>query len=73
MSWYHKFDIYHHIKVVRIIFFAMAVILIFSLLVQLVTNSDFGGLPFLLFGIGILVAFSTLLVRVIMKWFLRLR
>jgi hypothetical protein len=73
MNWYHKFDIYHHLKVVRVSFFAMAVILVVSLIIQLATNSDFGGLPFLLFGIGILVAFSTLLVRVIVKWLLRLR
>jgi hypothetical protein len=73
VRWNQKFGIYHHIKVVRISFFAMAVILVVSLLIQLATNSDFGGLPFLFFGIGILVTFSTLLVRVIMRWFLRLR
>jgi hypothetical protein len=73
MASYPKFDIYRHMRMVRISFFGMAVMLMISLFVQVITRRDFGGLPFLLFGIGVFISFSTLVVRLIIRWALRLR
>lgn len=68
-----EFDMYHHIRMVRISFFCMSFMLGITLLIQLFLNIDFGGLPFLLFGIGVSISFSTLIVRIIIKWALSWR
>lgn len=61
-------DIYHHIKLVRTSFFVMAILLMISLLIQFITESDFKGIPFLLFGIGILISISTLIIRLLVRY-----
>lgn len=68
MDQYPKHDIYHHIRLVRTSFFVMAVLLMLSLFIQFITESDFRGIPFLLFGIGVFISFSTLMIRLIIKW-----
>lgn len=54
-----------YIKQARYSFFVMALILMFSLIAQLITKSDFKGFPFLLFGIGVLMSLIVLVFRVI--------
>jgi hypothetical protein len=73
MKQYPDHDLYKHIKLVRMSFFVMAVLLMISLFFQFLTEHDYKGMPFLLFGIGVTLSFSTLIIRVIIRWVLRLR
>ena len=68
MAQHSKHDIYFHMRMVRLSFFVMAVLLMISLSAQIITRNDFKGIPFLLFGIGVSVSFTTLIVRVVIRW-----
>lgn len=61
-------SIYLHIKLVKTSFFVMAIILMVSLLIQFISDSDFKGIPFLIFGIGVCISALTLFIRILIDY-----